>query len=63
MEVRKMSANEKILMMCKNYLSNHTTYTLNIHMAKNIVLKINEGRKLTSRDLDFITSLQFNLVG
>lgn len=58
-----MCANEKIISMCKNYLSNQNTYNLNMHIAKNIVLKINEGQKLTNRDLDFITTLQFNLVG
>lgn len=57
-----MKTHEKIISLCNHYLLTEKTYNLNKHIAKNIILKIRDGQKLTNRDLDFITSLQFRLV-
>ena len=48
----------KIIDLCKKVSDDYNVYSLEVHMAKNIICKIHQSNKLSCMDLDFITQLQ-----
>lgn len=48
----------KIIDLCKKAMDDYNVYSLEVHMAKNIICKVYQKNKLTRMDLDFITQLQ-----
>lgn len=48
----------KIIDLCEKVTKDYNVYSMEVHMAKNIVYKVEQRNKLNKLDLDFIASLQ-----
>ena len=55
-----MSALEKIKKIACEVYRLETAYTLNKHIAKNILLKLDSKKSLSKNDMDFILNYQIN---
>lgn len=56
-----MNTLEKIKKIACEVYRLETAYTLNKHVAKNILLKIESKKNLSKNDMDFILNYQINL--
>ena len=56
-----MNTLEKIKKIACEVYGLETAYTLNKHIAKNILLKLDSKKSLSKNDMDFILNYQINL--